>query len=142
MTTTISPAAIQPSHPRREALGVPDEKARYAIQRDIVIEKINLLLLPLMRKHDIDMWITLDREYNPDPFADEIGGPGAAGLRPDDPLRISAGRSSAISGRRNPNTEPAAHRAQRVAHTADGRWTDRIAQKLPGRGNRPRSCRT
>ena len=42
MTTTISPAAIQPSHPRREALGVPDEKARYAIQRDIVIEKINL----------------------------------------------------------------------------------------------------
>jgi hypothetical protein len=28
------------------------------------------------------------------------------------------------------------------AHTADRRWTDRIAQKLPGRGNRPGSCRT
>ena len=45
MTTTNSPPAIQASRLRREALGVPDEKARYAIQRDIVIEKINLFLL-------------------------------------------------------------------------------------------------
>src|SRR5437762_14352571 len=60
----------------REALGIPDEKARYTIQRDLVIEKVNTLLLPLMRRHDLDMWITLDREYNPDPFAAEIGGQG------------------------------------------------------------------
>ena len=64
MTTTNSPPAIQASRLRREALGVPDEKARHAIQRDIVIEKINLFLLPLMRKHDIDMWITLDATAN------------------------------------------------------------------------------
>lgn len=60
----------------REALNVPGEKARYEIQRDLVIKKIDSLLLPLMRKHRIDMWITLDREYNPDPFAAELGGQG------------------------------------------------------------------
>jgi len=38
-------------------------------ERDLVIKKVNTLLLPLMRKHDIDMWIVMDREYNPDPFA-------------------------------------------------------------------------
>jgi hypothetical protein len=29
-----------------------------------------------MRHHEIDMWITLDREYHPDPFAAELGGQG------------------------------------------------------------------
>src|SRR5438132_9297619 len=43
----------------REALGVPEEKTRYEIQRDLVIQKVNTLLLPLMRQHGIDMWITL-----------------------------------------------------------------------------------
>ena len=97
MTTTISPPAIQPSRLRREALGVPDEKARYAIQRDIVIEKINLFLLPLMRKHDIDMWITLDREYNPDPFADEIGGQGVCAMPRFSLTRATAWRRSSSS---------------------------------------------
>jgi len=60
----------------RETLGIPDERTRYVIQRDLVIQKINTLLLPLMRQHDIDIWITLDREYNPDPFAAELGGQG------------------------------------------------------------------
>ncbi len=60
----------------RDALGVPNERERYRLKRDIVIKKMNTLLRPLMRKHDIDMWVVLDREYNPDPFADEIGGHG------------------------------------------------------------------
>src|SRR5215469_6819069 len=60
----------------REVLGIPDERRRFIIQRDLVIEKVNTLLRPLMRKHEIDMWITLDREYNPDPFAAELGGQG------------------------------------------------------------------
>ena len=60
----------------RESLGVPSERDRYRIKRDITINKVNTLLLPTMRKHDIDMWIVLDREYNPDPFAGEIGGHG------------------------------------------------------------------
>jgi Xaa-Pro aminopeptidase len=72
MTVDFRPA----SRLRRDALGIPDEKARYLIQRDLVIKKVNSLLLPLMRRHGLDMWITLDREYNPDPFAPEIGGQG------------------------------------------------------------------
>jgi Xaa-Pro aminopeptidase len=60
----------------RDVLGIPDEKTRYFLQRDLIIKKVNTLLLPLMRKHDIDMWLTLDREYNPDPFAQELGGQG------------------------------------------------------------------
>jgi Xaa-Pro aminopeptidase len=60
----------------RESLGVPSERDRYRIKRDITINKVNTLLLPTMRRHGIDMWIVLDREYNPDPFAGEIGGHG------------------------------------------------------------------
>jgi hypothetical protein len=60
----------------RDVLGIPDEKARYLLQCDLIIKKVNTLVLPLMRKHDIDMWLTLDREYNPDPFAQELGGQG------------------------------------------------------------------
>jgi len=37
----------QASRLSREALSIPDEKARYLIQRDLVIEKVNTLLLPL-----------------------------------------------------------------------------------------------
>src|SRR3954467_8542883 len=60
----------------RESLGVPSERDRYALKRDLTIQKVNTQLLPVMRKHGIDMWIVLDREYHPDPFAEEIGGHG------------------------------------------------------------------
>jgi Xaa-Pro aminopeptidase len=67
-------------HPRtlltREYLGVPSERERYGIKRDITLSKINTLLLPAMRAHDIDMWIVLDREYHPDPLSVDIGGEG------------------------------------------------------------------
>jgi Xaa-Pro aminopeptidase len=73
MTVDVSTQANRLS---REVLGVPDERARYQIQRDLILDKVNSLLLPLMRQHNIDMWITMDREYHPDPFAAEIGGQG------------------------------------------------------------------
>jgi Xaa-Pro aminopeptidase len=60
----------------RESLGVPSERDRYRLKRDLTIQKVDTLLLPAMRAHGIDMWIVLDREYNPDPFAGEIGGHG------------------------------------------------------------------
>jgi Xaa-Pro aminopeptidase len=70
-------AGVQPvSRLSRETLRIPDEKTRYLLQRDLIIKKVNTLLLPVMRKHQIDMWLTLDREYNPDPFAQELGGQG------------------------------------------------------------------
>src|SRR3954467_8343552 len=60
----------------RESLGIPSERDRYKIKRDITINKVNTLLLPTMRAHGIDMWIVLDREYHPDPLSREIGGHG------------------------------------------------------------------
>lgn len=74
MTTTLSGSTL----PRisRESLGIPSERDRYTLKRDLTIEKVNTLLLPTMRKHGIDMWIVLDREYHPDPLAREIGGRG------------------------------------------------------------------
>jgi Xaa-Pro aminopeptidase len=60
----------------REELGVPSERERYRIKRDITLSKVNTLLLPAMRAHDIDMWIVLDREYHPDPLSTDIGGEG------------------------------------------------------------------
>jgi hypothetical protein len=58
----------------RSGLGVPGERDRYRLKRDITIDKVNTVLLPAMRAHGIDMWIVLDREYHPDPFAPDIGG--------------------------------------------------------------------
>ncbi len=74
MTAQLSEATL----PRltREGLGVPSERDRYKLKRDITIKKVDTLLLPTMRKHGIDMWIVLDREYHPDPLAREIGGSG------------------------------------------------------------------
>jgi Xaa-Pro aminopeptidase len=60
----------------REGLGVPGERARYEIRRDLTLKKVNELLLPAMRAHGIDMWILLDREYHPDPLSVDIGGEG------------------------------------------------------------------
>ena len=69
-------AVRTPTRLDRASLGVPDERERYRIKRDLTLKKVNTLLLPAMRRHGIDMWIVLDREYNPDPFAGEIGGHG------------------------------------------------------------------
>lgn len=63
----------------------------------MVIEKINLLLLPLMRKRDIDMWITRDRECNSDPSADEIGGQGVCAMPTVSLIRATTWRRSSSS---------------------------------------------
>ncbi|MFK7831323.1 MAG: M24 family metallopeptidase [Congregibacter sp.] len=55
---------------------VPGSKERFAIQKALIEEKLDASLLPAMRKHGIDMWIVLDREYNPDPLHVELGGRG------------------------------------------------------------------
>jgi len=59
-----------------DAYGVPDARERYEIQKAIIEEKLATALLPAMRRHGIDMWLVLDREYNPDPLQVELGGNG------------------------------------------------------------------
>ncbi len=54
--------------------GIPGSQQRFELQREMVADKLDRALLPAMRNHDIDMWIVLDRENNPDPLHDELGG--------------------------------------------------------------------
>jgi len=61
-------------------LDVPNSKARFEIQREIIADKLQRALLPAMRNHNIDMWIVLDRENNSDPLHTELGG-GFSGVR-------------------------------------------------------------
>jgi len=64
----------------RHTLGIPSERERYAIRKGIIGKKLNRTLLPAMRRHGIDMWAVLSREFHPDPFLPEIGG-GWPGVR-------------------------------------------------------------
>ena len=56
-----------------ESLGIPKEKEQYEIRKSIIKGKLNHLLLPAMRTHDIDMWLVMGREFNPDPLLPDIG---------------------------------------------------------------------
>lgn len=71
-----SPAAEPPPDP----YGVPGAAERFAVSRDIVVEKLGAPLLAAMRNHDIDLWLVVDRENNPDPLHEEVGG-GFSGVR-------------------------------------------------------------
>lgn len=64
----------------RESLGIPAERERYTLRKRIIQAKLNGTLLPAMRAHGIDMWLLLCREFNEDPFLQEIGG-GWPGVR-------------------------------------------------------------
>lgn len=55
---------------------IPGAQERFAIQKALIEDKLDTALLPAMRNHGIDMWIVLDREYNPDPLHVELGGRG------------------------------------------------------------------
>jgi Xaa-Pro aminopeptidase len=61
---------------RRDPYDVPGAKERFETQKAIIEDKLDRALLPAMRNHGIDMWIVLDREYNPDPLQLELGGNG------------------------------------------------------------------
>jgi len=61
-------------------IDVPGSKARFEARRNMVADKLQRVLLPAMRNHDVDMWIVLDRENNSDPLHDELGG-GFSGVR-------------------------------------------------------------
>jgi methionine aminopeptidase len=45
----------------------------------IKAEKMRLHLLPLMRQHDVDLWVILSRENAPDPLVELFGGYGITG---------------------------------------------------------------
>jgi Xaa-Pro aminopeptidase len=59
-----------------DSVTVPRAKERYEIQKALIEDKLDRALLPAMRRHGIDLWLVLDREYNPDPLQVELGGNG------------------------------------------------------------------
>jgi Xaa-Pro aminopeptidase len=59
---------------------VPSSREQFEIKKGIVAEKLGQAILPAMRKHGIDMWITMDRENHYEPLHDELGG-GYSGVR-------------------------------------------------------------
>ena len=63
-----------------EALRIPGAQARFEIRKDLVAKRLDSVLLPAMRAHDIDMWLVFSREHHVDPILSEIGG-GWGGVR-------------------------------------------------------------
>ncbi len=54
-------------------------RARTEREWTIKAEKMRRHLLPLMRRHDVDLWIILSRENAPDPLVELFGGYGVTG---------------------------------------------------------------
>ena len=54
-------------------------RERTELEWDVKVDKMRRHLLPLMRAHDIDLWIILSRENAPDPALELFGGYGITG---------------------------------------------------------------
>ncbi len=63
-----------------EVLDIPDARERAQIRKDLITKRLDAVVLPAMRAHDIDMWLTFSREHHVDPILSEIGG-GWGGVR-------------------------------------------------------------
>ena len=63
-----------------EVLDIPDARERARIRKDLITKRLDAVVLPAMRAHDIDMWLTFSREHHVDPILSEIGG-GWGGVR-------------------------------------------------------------
>ncbi|MBI3913542.1 MAG: aminopeptidase P family protein [Chloroflexi bacterium] len=58
----------------KERLGIPSVKESVAIRHAITKQKYEQALPQAMRNHGIDLWLILDREFNPDPMLVDLGG--------------------------------------------------------------------
>jgi Xaa-Pro aminopeptidase len=62
------------------AFKVPGAQDRFKIRKEIITKRLNTVLLPAMRAHNIDLWLVFSREHNEDPMLSELGG-GWGGVR-------------------------------------------------------------
>lgn len=73
-----APAAEPPpavNGPLVHSVSLERERREWAVKH----EKMETRLRSAMRRHDIDMWIILSREFNPDPLLELFGGLGISG---------------------------------------------------------------
>ena len=68
--------AVRPT----ETLEIPDARERFEIRKRLIQKRLDGVLLPAMRAHDIDLWLVFSREHHTDPILSEIGG-GWGGVR-------------------------------------------------------------
>ena len=61
--------------PGPQSVSLARERREWAVK----LEKMETYLRPAMRRHDVDMWIILSREFNPDPLLELFGGLGVSG---------------------------------------------------------------
>ncbi len=78
--TTAGVGELDRARTAAEDYGVPGAAERFEIKKATVREKIETAVLPAMRRHGVDMWITFSRENHYDPIQDEVGG-GFPGVR-------------------------------------------------------------
>jgi Xaa-Pro aminopeptidase len=71
----------------REELGIPGVREQEAIRRELLSKRLKQLLPAAMRANNIDMWIILDREFNPDPLRLDVTG--SAGYGPGSGVRTA-----------------------------------------------------
>jgi hypothetical protein len=57
-----------------ETLEIPDARERFEIRKRLIQKRLDGVLLPAMRAHDIDLWLVFSREHHTDPILSEIGG--------------------------------------------------------------------
>ena len=74
----VPPPAAQPSG-SAEALTASGVRARTEREWSVKAAKMRQHLLPLMRKHGIDLWVVMSRENVPDPVIELFGGLGVTG---------------------------------------------------------------
>ena len=78
-STEVNESSIEDADPVTPTVasidyGIPNSRERFEIQKALISDKLERALLPAMRNHGIDMWITLDRENNSEPLHVELGG--------------------------------------------------------------------
>lgn len=66
---------VSASEPVTRSVSLARERREWAVKQD----KMESSLRSAMRRHEIDMWIILSREFNPDPLLDLFGGLGISG---------------------------------------------------------------
>ena len=74
-TETRPPVVVPPSNGQKKGSALERTLREWEVKK----EKMELHLRPAMRRHGIDMWILMSREFYPDPVLDLFGGHGISG---------------------------------------------------------------
>lgn len=78
-TIRTRPPGSQPTTSVADPLSPAAVRARVEREWTVKADKMRRYLLPLMRRHGVDLWIVMSRENVPDPVVELFGGLGLTG---------------------------------------------------------------